>query len=173
MNSRSRSDRDGTPDNAGHRGRIGNAQREDDAILVGAEDREQSKRQKDAREGEKRIVDCHDDGVDPTTGVTADETDQRAAHRCECDRQGADPDARPGADDQAAEHVAAEFVGSEPVGAAWRRQPCGEAELHRIIGGPEKADRSGDEQCGNQNAADEAVERDVFHSATTRGSNKG
>ncbi len=155
-----------------HGGRIGNAEREDDAVLIGTEHREQSERQKDAGKGEKRVVDRHDHAIHPAAGITADEADQRAEERGEEHRQGADPDAGAGADHQAAQHVTAEFVGAEQVLGTRRGKARREGEFHRIEGRPDETDRGGDEQDRDENAADQPVESKLFHSATTRGSNR-
>ncbi len=78
---------DGAAHHTRHRRRVGDAKREDDAVLVSPEDREQPERQQDARKGEQRVVDGHDDAIDPAAGIAADEADQRAADDREGDRQ--------------------------------------------------------------------------------------
>ncbi|MNL04785.1 hypothetical protein D3C87_1253620 [compost metagenome] len=163
----------GTAHHAGHGWRVGDAECEDDAVLVGAEDREKTERQENARKSEKRIVDGHDDAIHPAPGITADKADQRAADRREADRQETDPDTGARADHQTAENIAPELVCAEKMARTGCSQTRSETELHRIIRCPEQSGNGSDEQEGNEYAADKPVECELFHSATTRGSKRG
>ena len=154
----------GTTHDTRHRGRVGDAKREDDAVLVCTEHREQTKRQENARKGKQRIVDRHDDAIDPAAGIAAD-ADRSVCRQTTAKQtvRHADPDAGAGADHDAAQQRRGRTrrfrASAAPLGA---RQPGREAQLHRIVRRPEQADGSDDEQQGNQDAADDAVESEAF-----------
>ena len=69
--------------------------------------------------------------------------------------------------------MAREFVRAHPVGQARRFEPGDEIELQRIVGRPERTDKSDDEQKANQETADRGILGKFSHCAVTRGSNSG
>ncbi|MND38000.1 hypothetical protein D3C80_286990 [compost metagenome] len=141
--------------------------------MVGAEDGKQAKRQKNAGKCQKRVVDGHDGPIHPAARITADKADESAEDRGETDGQKADPDACLGSDHQAAQHIAAEFISPEKMRGARPGKTGGERQFHRVERRPEQAKCGGCDENGDEKPADKAVESELFHSATTRGSNRG
>ena len=153
-------------------GRVDDADRQHDVDERGAEHRGDRDRQQDRGEGEEDVHQQRERAVEPAAAVAGDQPEQHAERARDADRDHADLEGDARAVEQAAEDVAAELVGAEPVERGWRLQARAQIDLERIERRPERGRHGG---C-NQNADQESADRGIgahLHSAATRGSNRG
>jgi hypothetical protein len=118
------------------------------------------------REGEHHVHDPHHDRVEPTSAITRDDADGHADHYGECDADDGDPHGRLHPDQYAGEHVAAEFVGAEPVVAAGRSQRVRHVDVIDAVrrdprsgDGDEHHDREHDGACYGDRVACQQTQR--------------
>ena len=100
---------------------------------AGAERGERQQRDQDDGQADQRFDDAAQDVVDDAAQVTHREAEHDTDHRPENRGRRGDDDDLAGAEDDAAEHVAAEAIGAEEVAFGERPDPLAERILPRRI----------------------------------------
>ena len=102
---------------------------ENDVLHGVAERRDDAHRQHEQRERHDGVGDAADNAVGPAAEEACRDAGQPAHQEHQRDRGDRDEKIEPRGDDDAAENVAAELIGAEPVGRRWR------LERHRRVAG--------------------------------------
>ncbi len=92
--------------------------REDDVLHRVAERRHDAHGQHEQRKRHDGVGDAADDAVGPAAEEAGGDAGKPAHQEHQRDRRDGDEEVEPGRDDHAAEHVAAELIGAEPVRGA-------------------------------------------------------
>ncbi|KAJ8137154.1 hypothetical protein OY671_009634, partial [Metschnikowia pulcherrima] len=101
--------------------------------------------------------DQHQGPVDPAAGEAGDETDDAAEQHRHQHGQSRDQAGGAGPRHQAAQHVAADLVGAQPVQRRRRGKAGPEIDAERVEGGPDDRDNSHDKHGADQQPAEHRV----------------
>src|SRR6202042_1268815 len=96
-----------------------------------AEERDEAERDQYVGERIEQVDRAHQETAEPAARVGRDRTDRNAAGEPDADGDDADVQRQPGAEQDAAQNIAAELVGAQPVSDARRREPAAGADLVR------------------------------------------
>jgi len=107
---------------------------DDDVLGVGAEDRHHRQREDDVGEAQHDVDGSHQQGLDPATPPGREDPERHADQEGDGDTADADAERRARADQDAAEDVAAELVGAEPMCGGRRAQGLREVLAEGILG---------------------------------------
>ena len=129
---------------AGVERKIHDRGREHDVLHRVAERGDDAHREHEQRKRHDGVGEAPDDAVGPAAEKTGGDAGQPAHHEHQHDRCNRDAEIEPRRDDDAAENIAAELIGAEPVLRRWRLQRQHRVARQRIVGHDRRTEQRGD-----------------------------